>query len=282
MSISLPEAYSKYLDKAYTIKSLTAPAFKGKFNVVGGTTKTFKIFSINPTALKDYSARKSRASSATFGYEYEDAGNTVQTVTARNDKYFALHIDKGDATFAKDGSLDARAHMKAQIEEVVIPEIDKYNIGVLADAVTANNTITAATDTTNAYEKFSGLMTLQTNALVPRSGRVAFVTATEFAKLKLDPKFSVPSELTAHSRRSGNYGMIDGALIIEIPDSYMPAKTSIILSHSDAAAAPKYLTDYKQGEYTSEGSGYYVNGRVIYDAFVFDKKKTAVAVLKSA
>ncbi len=43
-----------------------------------------------------------------------------------------------------------------------------------------------------------------------------------------------------------------------------------------AAAAPKFLEDYKQGEFKESGSGYYVNGRVVHDAFVFDKKKSAV------
>ena len=33
MAINLPQAYSKILDKGYTLKSLTAPAFKGKYEV---------------------------------------------------------------------------------------------------------------------------------------------------------------------------------------------------------------------------------------------------------
>ena len=99
--------------------------------------------------------------------------------------------------------------------------------------------------------------------------------------MRLDPKFTVDSELTAQSRRSGNYGRIDGVLIIEVPDSYLPAKTDLILTHEMAAAAPKFLEDYKQGEFKESGSGYYVNGRVVHDAFVFDKKKSAVFALKS-
>nr|DAS13944.1 MAG TPA: hypothetical protein [Caudoviricetes sp.] len=29
-------------------------------------------------------------------------------------------------------------------------------------------------------------------------------------------------------------------------------------------------------EFKESGSGYYINGRVVYDVFVFDKKKSAV------
>lgn len=125
-------------------------------------------------------------------------------------------------------------------------------------------------------------MVEQTNAKVPKEGRVLFVTATACSALRLDPKFTVPSELTAHSRRTGNYGMIDGCLIIEVPDDYLPTKFTMILTHDEIAAAPKQLVDYKQGEFQESGSGYYVTGRVVYDAFVFNEKKTGLFALKSA
>ena len=58
MAINLPQAYSKILDKGYTLKSLTAPAFKGKYEVVGGTTKSFKVYSTDAASLYDYSTNK--------------------------------------------------------------------------------------------------------------------------------------------------------------------------------------------------------------------------------
>lgn len=279
MAINFPVAYSKLLDRAFKLKSLTEPGFKGEYQLVGGTTKTFKIYAPVTVELEDYSSRKSAKNSATFGYQYRDAENTEQTVTASQDKYFALNIDKGDAKFSVDGSLDARTVMKAQIEEQVVPMIDKYNLSVLAGAGTA---LIKATTTANAYETFNELMIKQTNDLVPAKGRVAFVSATEFGKLKLDPKFTVPSELTAHSRRTGNYGMIDGCLIIQVPDSYLPSKVQMILTHEKAAAAPKILADYNQGPFKESASGYYVNGRVIHEAFIFKNKEKAVQVLKAS
>ena len=62
----------------------------------------------------------------------------------------------------------------------------------------------------------------------------------------------------------------------------MPAKTDLILTHESAAAAPKILADYNQGPFKEKASGYYVNGRVVHEAFVFDKKKSGIFVLKSA
>lgn len=281
MAINLPEAYSTILDKGFTLKSLTAPAFKGKYKVINGATKTFKIFSTEGQALKDYTTRKNAAGGGvgTFGYEYSAVQNNAQTVTATQDKYFAGQIDKADAKFARDGSLDTSEFMRVQMEEQIFPMLDKYNIAALAKVAT---NIIKATTSANAYEAFNDLYTKQTNNLVPTSGRVAFASASFFAKIKLDPKFTVDSELTAQSRRTGNYGRIDGVLIIEVPDSYLPAKTDLILTHEMAAAAPKFLEDYKQGEFQESGSGYYVNGRVVHDAFVFDKKKSAVFALKSA
>lgn len=278
MAVNLPSAYSKVLDAAFKLESLTAPAFKGKYKVIGGTTKSFQIFSVKTQALRDYSTRKS-ANGANFGYEYKDAENEVQTVTASKDMYFAMSIDKADAHFAADGSLDAREVMKEEISQEIVPTIDKHNLSVLANAATA---VVKATTNADAYETFSSLMTKQTNAKVPRVGRIAFFGATEFAKIKLDPKFAIPSELSAHSRRTGNYGMIDGCLVIEVPDDYLPTKFTCILTHESIGAAPKHLADYNQGPFKETASGFYVNGRVVFDAFVFNQRKSGLFALKSA
>lgn len=59
-------------------------------------------------------------------------------------------------------------------------------------------------------------------------------------------------------------------------------KTDIILTHEDAAAAPKHLADYNQGKFQESASGYFVNGRIVYDAFIFAKKASAVKKWKNA
>lgn len=282
MAVNLPQAYSKILDKGYVLKSLTAPAFKGKYEVVGGTTKTFKIYSTTAQALRDYTSRKEPTGGAKgvggFGYEYQAAQNKEQVVTATKDEYFAISIDAADAHFSKDGSLDASEIMRTQMEDVIYPTLDKHNLSVLATAGTAT---VKATTNANAYETFTSLMTAQTNALVPANGRVAFASATFYSRIKLDDKFTPASDVTAKSRRDGNYGTIDKCLVIEVPDIYLPKDVDLILTHEQAAAAPKHLADYNQGKFKEAASGYYVNGRVVYDAFVFEKKKLAIQVLKA-
>lgn len=288
---NLPQAYSTILDRGFTLKSLTAPAFKGKYKVVGGTTKTFKIFTPLSQDMRDYTSLKNPAAGgsgvgASWGFAYKPGQNDEQTVTATQDKYFAIAIDKADAKFSRDGSLDASEFMRAQLEEKIYPMIDKYNIAALAAVGIAGSTAqttTQATTKANAYETFNSMVVRQTNALVPAEGRVAFVSASFYAKIKLDPAFTPASELTAKSRRSGNWGMVDGVMVIEVPDSYMPgAKYDAVLTHENIAAAPKHLADYNQGEFKEAASGYFVNGRVIHDAFVFNAKSTGIQVLLSA
>lgn len=284
---NLPSAYSKILDKGYTLNSLTAPAFKGKYEVVGGTTKTFKVYSVTAQPLRDYTDRAHVGNTnattgkgvGSFGYQYLDAENKEQVVTASQDKYFAISIDKADAKFSADGSLDASEQMRAQLNEVIYPTLDTYYLSKLAAAAT-DEAVTSLTKT-NAYEQFLNLTAKQTDQKVPHDGRVAFATPSMFALLKQDSSFILNSEMNTKSRRSGNYGMIDGVTVIEVPTSYLPDKTHMILTHEDAAAAIKYLYDYKQGEFQESSSGFYVNGRIVYEAFVFDKKKGAVHVLKT-
>lgn len=285
--INHPVAYSKILDKGFTLQSLTAPAFKGEYKVVGGTTSTFKIYSTDSQALSDYSARKRPTGAqgvGNFGFQYQSVNNSEQTVTATQDKYFAGAIDKVDAKFSKDGSLDASEFMRVQMEEVIYPTLDKYNIKALVDgAATANVKQELEADLTkaNAYTFFLDLTGNQTNKKVPRKGRVAFVSVDFFKLIKLDPNFTPASELTAHARRSGNYGMVDGVLVIEAPNDYLGTGIHVALTHEKAAAAPKHLADYNQGEFKESASGYYVNGRIVYDAFILNKKKDAIQILKT-
>jgi len=286
MAITLPSAYSKILDKGFTLKSLTAPAFKGEYEVVGGTTNVFKIYSTTSQAMRDYTSLKNPATAKgvgdTWGFTYQQMANNEQVVTATQDKFFAIPIDLADAKFAKDGSLDTKEVMRVQMEEQIIPMIDKYNIAALGTAATVVGTPAAITDTT-AYKRLKEAMTAQTNALVPHSGRVVLARASYYSLLTQDKGFTPDSELTAESRRSGRYGRTaDGALVIEVPDSYMPAKIEAIVTHERAAAAPKYLADYNQGKFQEAASGYFVNGRVIHEAFVFSKKASAVVKITNA
>lgn len=285
MAVNLPQAYSTILDKAFTLQSLTGPAFKGKYSVVGGTTNVFKIYSVTSQTPYNYSTKKLPASAGgvgTWGYQYTAAANNEQTVTATQDKAFSITIDKADAKFAKDGSLDASEWMRAQMEEQIIPMIDKYNISKLDAAATVVGTPAAST-TSTAYARFTDAMTAATNALVPSTGRVLLASATWYALLKQNDQFVPNSDKAFEARRSGNYGTIDGCLVIEVPDSYMASvKTDAILTHGSAAAAPKYLADYKQGEFTESASGYFVNGRVVFEAFVFNKKASAVLKITNA
>lgn len=286
MAVNLPQAYSSILDKGFTVKSLTAPGFKGKYQVVGGTTNVFKVYAATSQAMRDYSGQKDPASASGvggWGYQYQAAANTEQTVTATQDKYFAIPIDLANAKFSKDGSLDAREFMRVQMEEQIIPMIDKYNLSVLNTAATVTGTPAAAT-ASNAYSRLKLLSTAATNALVPHTGRVVFAKASFYSMLTQDTSFSPASDIVAGSRRTGNYGhMADGALVIEVPDSYIAdAKTDAIMTHEQAAAAPKYLADYNQGKFKEAASGYYVNGRVVFEAFIFNKKATAVLKLTNA
>lgn len=98
--------------------------------------------------------------------------------------------------------------------------------------------------------------------------------------IKLDDHFTPASEMTAKSRRSGDYGEVDGVLIIEVPDDYLPTGVDLVLTHEKAAAATKHLADCNQGEFKESVSGYYANGRVVHDVFALNKKKGAINILK--
>ncbi len=61
-------------------------------------------------------------------------------------------------------------------------------------------------------------------------------------------------------------------MIIEVPDDYMPTKTTIVLTHEDAATAPN--TDLNTSKVNLvQASGYYVASRIYANIRIQQEKR---------
>ena len=77
-------------------------------------------------------------------------------------------------------------------------------------------------------------------------------------------------------RRRGVVAMIDGANVVKVPANRLPAKFGFMMCHPSATVAPVKLDDFGIHEDTPLSSGTIVTGRVCYDAFVLDNKKSGI------
>ena len=77
-------------------------------------------------------------------------------------------------------------------------------------------------------------------------------------------------------RIKGVIANLDGALTIKIAAARLPKGFGFMMSHKSACCAPTQLEDYNTHVNPPGINGILVEGRIVYDAFVFENKKKAI------
>lgn len=77
-------------------------------------------------------------------------------------------------------------------------------------------------------------------------------------------------------RLKGVIARVDGMNVIKIPAARLPKNFGFMIAHPVATVAPTKLEDYKIHINPPGISGELVEGRICYDAFVLDNKKSAI------
>lgn len=266
MGVNLATKYAKKVDERFKSKSLTESFINREYDWEGA--KTIKVWSIPTVALNNYS----RTGTNRYGTpnELED---TVEDYTLTQDKSFTFTIDKGNNVDQMNIKGAGKA-LQREIDEVIVPTKDIYRLGKIAAAAVANSgTATAAVNKTNAYEKFLAGQTYLDNNKVPVSGRIAAISASFYALIKQDSSFVKNGDLSQKMLVNGQVGEIDGVKLVKVPDSYLPANCSFIITHPSVTVAADKLAEYKVHDNPPGINGNLVEGRVYYDAFVLDAKK---------
>lgn len=272
MAINYAEKYSSKVDERFRLGSLVSGIINKDYEFTG--VKTVKVYSISTAAMNDYL----REGTSRYGTP-ADLQDTIQELTMTQDRAFTFVIDKGDE-LEQAGAKNAGAALRRQIDEVVIPEYDKYVIGKIVAG--AGKTETSAITNANAYEAFlAGAEELDENK-VPTAGRVALVTPAYLKKLKLDDNFVKASDLGQEVAFTGQVGAVDGTPIIKVPASYFPANVEFVITHPVATTAPIKIEEYKIHQDPVGVSGALAEGRFLYDGFVLNNKKSAIYVHKNA
>ena len=74
----------------------------------------------------------------------------------------------------------------------------------------------------------------------------------------------------------GVVGSCAGFLIKEIPDSYLPAQTTMLFTHKDSVIAPRKLHSLYIRNNVQGIDGWVIEGRDYGDAFIVESKKGGV------
>ena len=271
MAINLAEKYSSQVDEVIRRGLLSSAGVNN--DVEFGNAQTVKVYSLDTAPLNDYNAE---GGMNRYG-EPVELEDTVQEMKMTQQKSFTFTIDKTFEADSPEGVRNAGKALQRQIEQVIIPAIDTYRFGVLADK--AGTKIYKELTAENAYETFVTANTAVTDEEFPVEGRVAFCSNAFIDLLKKDGGFTKATEL-AQDRIvfKGMVGDCDGVAIIAVPKRRLPENTAFIITHPMCAPAPVKLQEYKIHRDPPGIAGTLVEGLLYHDIFVFDKKKKAVAV----
>ena len=271
MAVNYAEKYSPNVDERFKLGSLTAGIVNNDYDWIG--VSTVKVYSIPTVAMNDYSLTgQSRYGTPT------ELGNEEQEMTIAKDRSFTFTIDRKsyDDTMM---TMEAGRALRRQIDEVVIPEVDTYRIGKLVSGADTSHVLkTTAVTADNAYEMFLSVQEILDDAKVPQGGRVCLCTPGYYKLLKLDDNFIKKGDMAQEIALTGLVGEVDGVPVVKAPTSYFPENTNFIVTNAIVMPAPVKLTEYKIHTDAPGISGWLVEGRIRYDAFVLSQKKNAIGV----
>lgn len=271
-SINLASKYSSQLDQVFTAGSYTDRYVNRKYNFDG--VKTVNVYTVTTVAPSDYN-RNYTGDRFGGNNELEDIVTSYQL---NNDKSFKLVIDRGNY---EQGALAKKAGevMRAEMEEQVIPMIDANRLSKAAIGAAAASQYYAPT-ANDGYGDVLKMSAALDEAKAPIAGRVLWVTPAFYNAIKKQITTNV--EASGYNDKllgRGFVGELDGVPVVKVPTSYFPANTSAIMIHRDALLGAKQIMNTRIITDSELVDGTILLGRFIFDSFVLNGKRKAVAAI---
>ena len=272
MAINLTTVFKPYTDELFSTESKKALLTNNDFDWTGA--HTVKVYKIGTSAMNDYSRNPVEGFTGSRYGTIKDLDATTEEFTLKKDRSYTSPIDKLD-TDETAQQLEAASALARQQREVVIPEVDSYVYGVMAEGA-GTKPAAVTLDETNIYNEILKATEALDNAEVPESGRVLVVSPGVYLMMKRSQDITMETEIGSDMRLKGVISNVDGAAVVRIPSARLPEGFGFMLCHPCACVAPTKLEDYKIHVDPPGISGSLVEGRIVYDAFVLDNKKMAI------
>lgn len=279
MAQSYAAAHLKVIDERVYLESKTTGRFANNIRLDFNGKNSVTIYNVNTVAENDYV----RSGTNRFGALVE-LGTGTQTLTLSQDKAFTFSIDRGNY---EDSQMvtEAASAVKRQLREVVVPNVDIYNLSVLT-AYAIANTQGVIGGTAVAYNTIYSLILAQNAALdelkYAADGRTLWITPTNYNLLKRDPEFMKACDTTVADLKKGIVGEVDGLTIVKVPASYMVTKFEFMITCKDVAVAISKFNSVRTLDDVQGIDGWVVEGRRYNDMFILGQKATGIRIYTKA
>ena len=271
MSIELVTKFQPYVDELFKNESKRDLLTNQDFDWTGA--HTVKIYKISTSQMNDYDRSGQGENWSRYG-AIEALSATTQEMTLKRDRSFTFAIDKlDDDETARQ--LQAAAALARQLREVVVPEIDSHTYAAMTTSAGHKPAAVALTPD-NIYGEILKASEALDDAETPETNRVLLVPPATYALMKKSRDIALESDIGQEQRLRGVIGILDGASVVKVPAVRLPAEFGFMLAHPSATVCPLKLEDYNIHDNPPGISGSLVEGRVCYDTFVLDNKKTSI------
>ena len=268
--VNFAGAFTPKVAESFHKESVTDSARGTGFSFSG--VRSVKVMSVDTVPLNDYQ----RSGTNRYGTPPE-LGDTVQELVMGDDKAFTFTIDKGNQADQLNLKGATKA-MRRQIEQVVVPYVDKYRLGHWALQAGHVHAAERAPDKDSILADIFEAGCQMDNDLVPAAGRTLFIPNSYYKMLLLSPDFLGVDKLGEKHLTKGEMGEIDGMSVKRVPDSYFPSGVYYLIKHKDATVDPMKLNEANIHQDPPGISGNLLEGRFYHDAFVLGAKAKGVYV----
>ena len=269
MAVNLAQKYASQLDQIWTHASYTDNWINKKYDFDG--VNVVKVYTVSTVAQTDYNRS---GTGDRFGGNNE-LQDTIATYTLTKDKSFKIAIDRGNY---EQGMRAKKAGevMKYQMNEQIIPMIDKDRLATVAAGATAVSQ--AVTATTDAYQDTLKLNEYLDECKAPLEGRVLWVTPAEYNLIKT----AITTNILASGYNDklvgkGFVGELDGVPVVKVPTSYFPTGVKALMTHRDSLLGVRQVTETRIITDSEFVSGSILLGRFIFGSFILKGKENGVA-----
>lgn len=272
MAINLTTKFLPYTDELFATESKKSLLTNQEFDWTGA--HTVKVYKVGTSEMNDYNRNPVSGFTGSRYGTVKDLDATTEEFTLKKDRSFTFAIDKLDEDETAQ-QLAAASALARQQRQVVIPEVDAYVYGVMAENAGHKPEAIALTEE-NIYTEITKANTALDNAEVPETDRQLVVNPDVYLLMKRCKDIIMETDISAEMRLKGVIGMVDGLQVIKVPATRLPENFGFMIAHPVATVAPTKLEDYKIHQDPPGISGSLVEGRICYDAFVLDNKKSAI------
>lgn len=272
MSIDLATKFQPHTDEQFKAESKKSLLTNTDYDWTGA--HTIKIYKITTSKMNDYN-RNGEANGNWSRYGAVASLDAIsEEMVLKRDRSFTFAIDKLDQDETQN-QLAAASALARQNREVVIPEVDAYTYGIMAEKA-GNKPAALELTADNLYEQILAGSQALDDAEAPETGRVLVVTPAGYALMKKCKDITMETNVGNELRLQGVIGVLDGMNVQKIPANRLPKGFGFMIAHPCATVAPVKLEDYTVHENPLGISGSLVEGRIVYDAFVLDNKAKAI------